>query len=74
MPLIAFSEAHGAPMQRFYNLLCLAYGADQQTFGDLIDQKHGRVAEATALFQGHLPEARACVGSSLANSTTRFTI
>ena len=36
VPLQAFSDAHGAPMQRFYNLLCIAYGADQETFGDLI--------------------------------------
>ena len=26
VPLQAFSDAHGAPMQRFYNLLCIAYG------------------------------------------------
>jgi hypothetical protein len=44
--LEAFSEAHGAPMQRFYNMLCLAFGADPQTFGDLVGS-------------GYLPEARA---------------
>jgi hypothetical protein len=58
VPLRAFSDVHGSPMQRFYDLLCIAYGADQETFGDLVDQKHG-VPETTALFQGHLPEARA---------------
>jgi hypothetical protein len=26
VPLIAFSDSHGAPMQRFYNLLCMPYG------------------------------------------------
>ena len=26
VPLIAFADAHGAPMQRFYNLLCIGYG------------------------------------------------
>jgi Putative metallopeptidase len=57
VPLVAFSEAHGAPMQRFYNLLCMAYGADQETFGDLVEHRH--LPEARALFQGHLPEARA---------------
>jgi hypothetical protein len=35
VPLIAFADAHGAPMQRFYNLLCIAYGADPQLFGGL---------------------------------------
>ncbi len=44
--LEAFSEVHGAPMQRFYNLLCMAYGADRETFGDLVEK-------------GFLPQARA---------------
>ena len=57
VPLQAFSDAHGAPMQRFYNLLCIAYGADQETFGDLVDRGH--LSETRALFQGHLPEGRA---------------
>jgi hypothetical protein len=55
--LRAFSDVHGAPVQRFYDLLCIAYGTDQETFSDLVEQKH--VPETTALFQGHLPEARA---------------
>lgn len=46
VPLEAFSEVHGAPMQRFYNLLCMAYGADRETFGDLVTN-------------GYLPQARA---------------
>ena len=25
-----FGDAHGTPAQRFYNLLCIAYGADAQ--------------------------------------------
>jgi hypothetical protein len=45
-PLVAFSDAHAAPAQRFYNLLCLAYGADQQVFADFVTK-------------GYLPEARA---------------
>ena len=45
VPLEAFSEVHGAPMQRFYNLLCMAYGADRETFGDLVSN-------------GYLPQAR----------------
>jgi hypothetical protein len=45
-PLQAFSSNHGAPQARFYNLLCLAYGADQKVFGDLIEK-------------GYLPEDRA---------------
>jgi hypothetical protein len=38
-PLKAFSDWHGAPAQRFYNLLCLAYGADPVLFADLGDEK-----------------------------------
>ncbi len=45
-PITAFADVHGAPVQRFYNLLCMAYGADPQTFGDLVDK-------------GYLPQARA---------------
>src|SRR5262249_51540515 len=47
-PLTAFSDVHGAPAQRFYNLLCLAYGADRENFADLVDK-------------GFLPPARAKV-------------
>lgn len=41
-----FADAHALPAQRFYNLLCMAYGADPVLFGDLVEQKF-------------LPEARA---------------
>jgi hypothetical protein len=42
----AFADAHGAPLQRLYNLLCIAYGADKELFGDLVEK-------------GYLPMARA---------------
>ena len=45
-PLAAFSEIHGAPAQRFFNLLCLAYGADPVLFADVVDN-------------GYLPKSRA---------------
>jgi len=45
-PLAAFSEAHAAPAQRFYNLLCLAYGANATLFADIVDK-------------GYLPKERA---------------
>lgn len=41
-----FANEHGTPAQRFYNLLCIAYGADPKLFGDL-----------TA--KGYLPQERA---------------
>jgi hypothetical protein len=46
VPATAFSDAHGAPLQRFYNLLCLAFGSDPSTYKDLVDQ-------------GYLPKDRA---------------
>jgi hypothetical protein len=46
MPLEAFSSAHSAPAQRFYNLLCLAYGADPKLFADVVEK-------------GYLPQKRA---------------
>jgi hypothetical protein len=46
VPLAAFSEAHAAPTQRFFNILCLAFGADPILFADLVDK-------------GHLPKDRA---------------
>ena len=45
-PLAAFSDVHGAPAQRFYNLVCLAYGADPQLFADVVEK-------------GYLPKERA---------------
>ena len=45
-PLTAFSDEHGPPAQRYYNLLCLAYGADPVLFGDVVDK-------------GYLPKERA---------------
>jgi Putative metallopeptidase len=41
-----FAGAHGMPAQRLYNLLCLAYGADPQLFGDFVEK-------------GYLPKERA---------------
>jgi Putative metallopeptidase len=39
-PLTAFSDEHGPPAQRFYNLLCLAYGADRVLFADFVEQNY----------------------------------
>jgi Putative metallopeptidase len=41
-----FASAHGTPAQRLYNLLCLAYGADPQLFGNFVEK-------------GYLPKERA---------------
>jgi len=46
VPLIAFADEHGAPMQRFYNLLCMAYGADREAFAEVVEK-------------GYLPQQRA---------------
>jgi hypothetical protein len=41
-----FADEHGTPAQRFFNLLCTAYGADPKLFGDVVTK-------------GFLPEDRA---------------
>jgi Putative metallopeptidase len=35
-----FADAHGLPMQRFYNVLCLAYGSDPKFFEQLVTDGH----------------------------------
>lgn len=34
-PMGNYASVHGLPQQRFYNLLCLAYGADPKLFADV---------------------------------------
>ena len=41
-----FADEHGTPAQRAYNVLCIAYGADPELFGDLVSK-------------GYLPKKRA---------------
>ena len=41
-----FADEHGLPAQRFYNVLCTAYGADAKLFADLVEK-------------GYLPKERA---------------
>jgi hypothetical protein len=45
-PLAAFSDVHAAPAQRYFNMLCLAYGAQPALFSDVVDR-------------GYLPKTRA---------------
>jgi hypothetical protein len=42
----AFADEHALPAQRFYNVLCIAYGADSKLFADLVEK-------------GYLPKDRA---------------
>ena len=44
--MTSFADEHGTPAQRFYNLLCIAYGADEELFADLVKK-------------GYLPKNRA---------------
>ena len=46
MALKKFADEHGTPSQRFFNVLCLAYGADKNLFGDFVSK-------------GYLPKERA---------------
>ena len=38
--LAQFADVHGVPAQRFYNLLCMAYGQDPKLFADLVEKKY----------------------------------
>ena len=38
MPQQKFADEHGTPTQRFYNLLCMAYGADSKLFADVVEK------------------------------------
>jgi Putative metallopeptidase len=35
-----YANVHSLDAQRFYNVLCLAYGADPKLFADIVEQKH----------------------------------
>jgi Putative metallopeptidase len=37
VPLLAFSSNHGSPEERYYNLMCMAYGADPTLFADVVE-------------------------------------
>ncbi|MFL6796591.1 MAG: DUF4344 domain-containing metallopeptidase [Xanthobacteraceae bacterium] len=34
-----FADVHGTPAQRFFNLLCTAYGSDPKLFADFVEKK-----------------------------------
>ena len=44
--MTAFADEHGTPAQRFYNVLCIGYGADPELFADVVEK-------------GYLPKNRA---------------
>jgi Putative metallopeptidase len=40
LPLAAFSSDHATPEERFYNLLCTAYGYDDKLFSPVVQEDH----------------------------------
>ena len=64
MPLKQFSDEHGAAAQRFYNLLCMAYGSDQKLFGDLVTSGYLRV-NRTLTEHSTRDERRKLIGRTL---------
>jgi hypothetical protein len=40
LALKKFSDEHGIPAQRFYNVLCIAYGADPKLFSDVVERNY----------------------------------
>ena len=41
-----FANEHSLPAQRFYNLMCISYGADRKTFGDFVEKGYLPVERA----------------------------
>jgi hypothetical protein len=58
-----YASVHGLPQQRFYNLICLAYGADPVTFADVTTNMTNMMAQKgvlpTTAQQEVLPKRRA---------------
>ena len=57
-----YASVHGLPQQRFYNLVCLAYGADPVTFADVTEHMTDMMTRKGVLpkaQQGVLPKQRA---------------
>lgn len=46
LPVKDFSDSHGAPAQRFYNLLCIAFGANADLFADIVSKGYLPVERA----------------------------
>jgi Putative metallopeptidase len=40
VPLTKYADEHGIPAQRFFNVLCIAYGADQKLFADVVEKEY----------------------------------
>lgn len=60
IPLTKYADEHGTPAQRFFNVLCIAYGADQKLFADVVEK-------------GYLPKERA-EGCDLEYEQTAFAL
>ena len=43
-----FADEHGLPVQRFYNVLCMAYGADSKLFADVVENAISAMIELRA--------------------------
>ena len=40
VPIAAFSSEHGSPEERFYNLVCIAYGYDPKIFAAVVEKDY----------------------------------
>jgi hypothetical protein len=54
-----FADEHGTPAQRAYNVLCIAYGADPELFGEVVRNGHlpAKRAEACSDEYGQIADA-----------------
>jgi hypothetical protein len=56
-----YASVHGLPQQRFYNLLCMAYGADPVTFADVTENMTNMMVQKGMMSKAQevLPKQRA---------------
>lgn len=59
LELKGFSDTHGTPAQRFYNLLCIAFGASPELFGEIVSRGHLPVERAIGCEDEYLQLAHA---------------
>jgi len=61
LTMTRFADVHGTPAQRFYNVLCIAYGADKQLFGYVVERGYLPTEGAGRGLRSRIPAGRPCV-------------
>ena len=62
VPLQAYSDLAAKPAQRFFNLLCMAYGADPILFADVVERNSSR--KSGPPIASRIPSSRLCLSTA----------